>query len=64
MHPKTATRRTFVKGLALGGAMAGLGAWPPLARAQAPPRRPWAELTGTRFDLTVGETPMNFTGAP
>ena len=54
-------RRRFVQGLAAGGAVAGLGLWP---------RPSWAlkgegeqnVLTGTEFDLSIGETPMNFTG--
>ena len=58
------TRRTFVKGLALGGAAAGLGFWPPSAWASTDTGRPPTELTGTEFDLAVGETPMNVTGSP
>ncbi|MDL5599377.1 copper resistance system multicopper oxidase [Bacillus subtilis] len=55
------SRRTFVKGLAAGGLLGGLGLW----------RTPvWAlnssgqlnELTGTDFELFIGETPVNFTG--
>ena len=56
------TRRTFVKGLAVGGAVAGLGLWRTPAWAQSPTRQPWRELSGTSFDLRIGETPMNFTG--
>lgn len=56
------SRRRFVQGLAAGGAVAGLGLWP---------RPSWAVntqglpnvLSGTEFDLTIGETPVNFTGA-
>ena len=56
------SRRLFVQGLAAGGAVAALGLWP---------RSSWAVqaegvpnvLSGTDFDLTIGETPMNFTGA-
>jgi len=56
------SRRRFVQGLAVGGAVATLGLWP---------RSSWAVkaegvpnvLSGTEFDLTIGETPMNFTGA-
>jgi CopA family copper-resistance protein len=55
------SRRRFVQGLAAGGALAGSGLWP---------RPLWAlrsadelqVLSGTDFDLTVGETPVNFTG--
>ncbi len=57
------SRRTFVKGLAVGGAAAGLGLWPERSWAQ-PSRRPQDTLSGTEFDLSIGETPMNFTGAP
>lgn len=55
------SRRTFVKGLVAGGLLGGLGLW----------RTPvWAlnssgqlnELTGTDFELFIGETPVNFTG--
>ena len=57
------SRRTFVKGLAVGGAVAGLGLWRPSAWASADVGRP-PTLTGTEFDLTIGETLMNFTGSP
>ncbi|MCA1586097.1 MAG: copper resistance system multicopper oxidase [Acidobacteria bacterium] len=57
-----ASRRTFVKGLAVGGALAGLGLWKPSAWAQTG-SRPQDTLSGTEFDLTIGETAMNFTGA-
>jgi CopA family copper-resistance protein len=59
-----ATRRTFVKGLIAGGAIAGLGSWPESALAQGNPLAPWGSLSGTDFDLRIGETPMNFTGRP
>jgi CopA family copper-resistance protein len=59
-----ATRRTFVKGLIAGGAIAGLGSWPESALAQGNPLSPWGSLSGTDFDLRIGETPMNFTGRP
>lgn len=58
------TRRTFVKGLAIGGAAASLGAWGSSAWAQPnAPVQP-ATLTGTDFDLQIGDALMNFTGAP
>ena len=60
-HP---SRRTFVKGLAVGGAAAGLGLWRVPAWAQSGARQPTRELSGTSFDLRIGETPMNFTGRP
>ncbi|HVR81203.1 MAG TPA: multicopper oxidase domain-containing protein, partial [Luteimonas sp.] len=55
------SRRRFVQGLAAGGAVASLGLWP---------KSVWAVkslgqanvLSGTEFDLVIGETPMNFTG--
>ncbi|MFH1820191.1 copper resistance system multicopper oxidase [Thiobacillus sp.] len=59
-------RRRFVQGLAAGGLLLGL---PTLAS------RAWADvaatrtgsapvLQGTEFDLTIAETPVNFTGRP
>ena len=60
MQSKT-SRRTFVKGLTAGGILGGLGLW----------RTPvWAApgetngLSGTEFDLFIGETPVNITGSP
>ena len=58
------SRRTFVKGLAVGGAIAGLGLWRPAARGCEPVRPQPVSLDGTEFDLRVGETLMDFTGAP
>lgn len=54
-------RRRFVQGLAAGGALAALG---------FVPRQGWALkgagqsnlLAGTEFDLSIGETPVDFTG--
>ncbi|MGE0464667.1 MAG: copper resistance system multicopper oxidase, partial [Vicinamibacterales bacterium] len=57
------TRRRFVKGLAVGGAVAVAGRWDLSAWAQ-PVRRPQAVLTGTEINLAIGETPMNITGTP
>lgn len=57
-------RRTFVKGLAVGGAAAGLGMWPSRGFAQVDSRTSQATLTGTEFDLRIAESPVNFTGAP
>ncbi len=59
--PLQPSRRRFVQGLAAGGAIAGLGLWP---------HRGWAQtslgnsnvLSGTDFDLVIGETAVNFTG--
>jgi CopA family copper-resistance protein len=58
------SRRTFVKGLAAGGTVAGLGLWraPAFAQGNTPAR--WSDLSGTDFDLRIGETPMNVTGNP
>lgn len=56
------TRRTFVKGLAIGGAAAGLGVWPGPAWAQTGSRQLTSELSGTSFDLRIGETAANLTG--
>ena len=56
------SRRLFVQGLAAGGAAAALGLWPRTSwavKAEGVPN----VLSGTEFDLTIGETPMNFTGA-
>ncbi len=55
------SRRTFVKGLAIGGA-ASLGWLREPAWAQAPQRRDPAVLSGTDFDLRIGETAINVTG--
>lgn len=56
-------RRTFVKGLAVSGAAAGLGLWPSRGFAQANARTSPATLRGTEFDLRIAEAPLNFTGA-
>ena len=53
------SRRRFVQGLLAGGAVATLG-WPRFGHAQAVGNP--NSLSGTQFDLTIGETPMNFTG--
>ena len=58
------SRRTFVKGLAAGGAAAALGLWRTPAWAQGNPPVAWTTLTGSTFDLRIGETPLNFTGSP
>lgn len=62
MQSKT-SRRTFVKGLTAGGILGGLGLWrtplwaaPSLGQANV--------LSGTEFDLFIGETPVNITGSP
>lgn len=62
MQSKT-SRRTFVKGLTAGGILGGLGLWrtplwaaPSLGEANV--------LSGTEFDLFIGETLVNITGSP
>jgi len=62
MSTHLVSRRTFTKGLAAGGALAGVGLWSPHAWAQAPSPGTSAMLSGQEFDLCIGETPMNFTG--
>ncbi|RJG08814.1 copper resistance system multicopper oxidase [Pseudomonas cavernicola] len=62
MQPKT-SRRTFVKGLAAGGILGGLGLWRTPVWAVTSPGLPTV-LTGTEFDLFIGETPVNITGSP
>ncbi len=54
-------RRAFVKGVALGGAAAGFGLWRPSVWALTSAGQPTV-LAGTEFDLTIGATPINFTG--
>ncbi|MGS1110135.1 copper resistance system multicopper oxidase [Achromobacter anxifer] len=56
-------RRRFVQGLATGGALAGMGLWGPSSWAQAGSARQ-SVLSGTEFNLEIGESPANFTGAP
>jgi CopA family copper-resistance protein len=53
-------RRRFVQGMAAGGIVGGLGLWPRDGRAQQQAAAP--VLTGTEFDLVVGETPVDYTG--
>jgi len=48
----------------MGGAMAGFGLWRPAALAHTDTRQQPVLLDGTEFDLTIGETPMDFTGSP
>jgi CopA family copper-resistance protein len=58
----TASRRTFVKGLAVGGAAASLGLLHRPATASPGPRATPGVLEGTAFDLRIGETRVNVTG--
>ncbi|MGV8862967.1 MAG: copper resistance system multicopper oxidase [Pseudomonas sp.] len=62
MHSKT-SRRTFVKGLAAGGILGGIGLWRTPVWAVTSPGLP-SVLTGNEFDLFIGETPVNITGSP
>lgn len=61
MQSKT-TRRTFVKGLAAAGILGGMGMWRTPVWAVNSPGQPNV-LTGNEFDLFIGETPVNITGA-
>lgn len=55
------SRRRFVQGLAAGGSIAGLGLFPHRAHAlESSLRMP--VLSGTEFDLSIGETLVDFTG--
>ena len=63
-----ASRRRFLQGLVAGGVLIGASAWFKPARAQdaATPTAVGSApvMTGTEFDLTIAQTPVNFTGAP
>ena len=48
----------------MGGVVAGFGLWKDSAFAQGNPPATWRTIAGSDFDLRIGETPMNFTGAP
>jgi len=61
MQSKT-TRRTFVKGLAAAGILGGMGVWRTPVWAVTSPGQPNV-LSGNDFDLFIGETPVNITGA-
>ncbi len=58
------SRRTFVKGLAIGGIAAGFVGRGRAARGEPSGRQPSSVLSGTDFDLIIEETLVNFTGAP
>ncbi|KAB0521596.1 copper resistance system multicopper oxidase [Pseudomonas extremorientalis] len=60
MH-STTTRRTFVKGLAAGGLLSGLGLWRSPVWALTSPGQPTV-LAGTEFDLFIDQMPINLTG--
>ena len=61
MQSKT-TRRTFVKGLAATGILGGLGMWRTPVWAVTSPGQPNV-LSGSDFELFIGELPVNITGA-
>ncbi len=63
--PLILPRRRFLQGLAAGGVLFGLSPWLRPASAQGAAATGTAPvLSGTEFDLTIAETPVNFTGAP
>ena len=55
------TRRSLLRGIALGGAAAGLGLWREPVWALATPNQAGV-LAGTAFELSIGRTPINITG--
>ncbi|WLH33852.1 copper resistance system multicopper oxidase [Pseudomonas sp. FP2196] len=61
--PSNTSRRTFVKGLAAGGLLGGLGLWRTPVWALSGPGQ-INELSGSEFELFIGETPVNFSGQP
>jgi CopA family copper-resistance protein len=62
--PADLSRRRFVQGVAIGGAVAGLGLLRPSnVWALTNPGHPTV-LSGTDFALDIAETPVNYTGAP
>ncbi len=65
MQSPNLPRRRFLQGLAAGGLMLGLSPFARQALAGAAPSDGSAPiLRGTEFDLTIDETPVNFTGKP
>ena len=57
----TSSRRTFVKSLAVGGALAGFGLWRQPVWALTSPGQPTV-LSGTRFDLSIDSMTVDFSG--
>jgi CopA family copper-resistance protein len=60
-------RRRFIQGVAAGGVLLGLSPWAGSASARETAATAIGSarvLTGTEFDLTIAQTPVNFTGAP
>jgi len=59
------SRRRFLQGLAAGGVIWGLSPWLRANAATSATATGTAPvLSGTEFDLTIAETPVNFTGRP
>ena len=54
-------RRRFVQGIAAGSALTGFGLWPEPGFALASRAQPGI-IAGTAFALSIGQTPLNFTG--
>ncbi len=61
--PFVPSRRRFVQGLAFGGVAAALGYARAPARATGIASDARSTLSGCEFDLSIGESPVNFTGA-
>jgi CopA family copper-resistance protein len=62
------SRRRFLQGLAAGGVLLGAAEWIKPVWARDEPGRTASGtaqvLSGTEFELTIADTPVNFTGAP
>ncbi len=58
------TRRRFVQGLAMGSMAAGLGLGSRALWASTDQQQKIPTLSGTDFDLSIGEQVVNFTGTP
>ncbi len=61
--PDASSRRAFLRQLALGGATLGMSLWEPFLRAQSALVQPPGVLSGTEFDLRIGASVANVTGA-
>jgi len=67
LTPPQLPRRRFLQGLVAGGVLLGLSPWLRTARGEGAPGTLTGMapvLSGTEFDLTIAETPVNFTGTP
>jgi CopA family copper-resistance protein len=65
--PPNFPRRRFLQGLAAGGLLLGAAPWLPSGSSRAATGTATGSpqvLSGTEFDLTIAETPVNFTGRP